>query len=280
MNVNELADSGLDIVLTYGPKLLLAIITLLIGLWLIKFFSKGLRKTFEKREIEASLSKFLVSLINVTLKILLIISVVGMIGVQMTSFIALLGAAGLAFGMALSGTLQNFAGGVVIILIKPFKVGEFIEAQGHMGTVEEIQIFNTILKTPANQVIFIPNGGLSTSSIVNYSRENTRRMDLTFGISYSDDIDKARKILDDIIKNDDRILNQPAEPMIAVKELNDSSVDMLVRMWLKNEDYWDFYWGIREKVKKAFDDQNISIPFPQTDVHLFQEKSTAAQLYY
>ena len=273
MNVNELADSGLDIVLTYGPKLLLAIITLLIGLWLIKFFSKGLRKTFEKREIEASLSKFLVSLINVTLKILLIISVVGMIGVQMTSFIALLGAAGLAFGMALSGTLQNFAGGVVIILIKPFKVGEFIEAQGHMGTVEEIQIFNTILKTPANQVIFIPNGGLSTSSIVNYSRENTRRMDLTFGISYSDDIDKARKILDDIIKNDDRILNQPAEPMIAVKELNDSSVDMLVRMWLKNEDYWDFYWGIREKVKKAFDDQNISIPFPQTDVHLFQEKS-------
>ncbi|MCF8218932.1 MAG: mechanosensitive ion channel [Bacteroidales bacterium] len=273
MDLNGISDSVLDAILTYGPKLLLAIITLLVGLWLIRFFSKGLRKTFEKREIEASLSKFLVSLINVTLKILLIISVVGMVGVQMTSFIALLGAAGLAFGMALSGTLQNFAGGVVIILIKPFKVGEFIEAQGHMGTVEEIQIFNTILKTPANQVIFIPNGGLSSSSVVNYSREDTRRMDLTFGISYSDDIDLARKILDDIIKDDDRILDKPAEPMIAVKELNDSSVDMMVRLWLKNDDYWDFYWGIREKVKKAFDEKGISIPFPQTDVHLFEEKN-------
>ncbi|MFW6020021.1 MAG: mechanosensitive ion channel family protein [Bacteroidales bacterium] len=273
MDVNSISDSALEAILTYGPKLLLAIITLLVGLWLIKFFSKGLRKTFEKREIEASLSKFLVSLINVTLKILLIISVVGMVGVQMTSFIALLGAAGLAFGMALSGTLQNFAGGVVIILIKPFKVGEFIEVQGHMGTVEEIQIFNTILKTPANQVIFIPNGGLSTSSVVNYSRENTRRMDLTFGISYSDNIDTARKILDDIIKDDERVLDKPAEPMIAVKELNNSSVDMLVRMWLRNEDYWDFYWEIREKVKKAFDEKGISIPFPQTDVHFYQEKS-------
>ncbi|MGM0612942.1 MAG: mechanosensitive ion channel family protein [Bacteroidota bacterium] len=272
MDVNGISDSISDAVLTYGSKLLLAIITLVVGLWLIRLFLKGLRKTFEKRNVEASLSKFLVPLINVTLKILLIISVVGMVGVQMTSFIALLGAAGLAFGMALSGTLQNFAGGVVIILIKPFKVGEFIEAQGHMGTVEEIQIFNTILKTPANQVIFIPNGGLASESIVNYSRENTRRMDLIFGISYSDDIDMARKILDDIIKDDDRILNEPAEPMIAVKELNDSSVDMMVRMWFKNEDYWDFYWGIREKVKKAFDEKGISIPFPQTDVHLYEEK--------
>lgn len=271
MDVQNLTDKALELLMGYGPKLVLAIITLIVGLWLIKVFTKGLRKTFEKREVEVSLSKFLTSLINITLKILLVISVVGMIGVEMTSFIALLGAAGLAIGMALSGTLQNFAGGVVILLLKPFKVGEFIEAQGHMGTVEEIQIFNTVLKTPANQVIFIPNGGLSTSSIINYSRENTRRMDLTFGIGYGDDIDKARRILEDIIKDDERILKEPAEPMIAVETLNNSSVDLLLRLWLTNEDYWDFYWEIREKVKNAFDEEGISIPFPQTDVHLFQE---------
>jgi small conductance mechanosensitive channel len=270
MNVESVSDKALELILVYGPKLLLAIITLLVGLWLIKTFTKSLRKAFEKRDVEQSLSKFLLSLINVTLKILLVISVISMVGVQMTSFIALLGAAGLAVGMALSGTLQNFAGGVVILMLKPFKVGEFVEAQGHMGTVEEIQIFSTVLKTPANQVIFIPNGGLSTSSVTNYSRENTRRMDLTFGIGYQDDIDKARKIIQDSIKDDDRILNEPAEPMIAVQNLNDSSVDLLLRLWLSNDDYWDFYWEIREKIKKAFDREGITIPYPQTDVHLHQ----------
>ncbi|MCF8331356.1 MAG: mechanosensitive ion channel [Bacteroidales bacterium] len=273
MDMNNLADKAVELVLVYGPKLLLAIITLIIGLWLIRLFTKKLSKSFEKREVDASIRKFLLSLIGITLKIMLVISVVSMVGVQLTSFIAILGAAGLAIGMALSGTLQNFAGGVVILLLKPFKVGEFIEAQGHMGTVEEIQIFNTVLKTPANQVVFIPNGGLSTSSVINYSRENTRRMDLTFGISYADDIDKARKIIQEVIQDDKRILSEPAEPMIAVQNLNDSSVDLLLRLWLTNEDYWNFFWEIREKVKKAFDEKGISIPFPQTDVHVFQQNN-------
>src|SRR6056297_2451671 len=175
----------------YGPQLIGGILVLLFGLWITKFITKGVGKALTKGNVDPSLIPFLKRLTSIILKILVIITVMSMVGVQMTSFIALLGAAGLAFGMALSGTLQNFAGGVVILLLKPFKVGEFIEAQGHMGTVEEIQIFSTVLKTPANQVIFIPNCGLSTSSVTNYSRENTRRMDLTFGIGYQDDIYKA-----------------------------------------------------------------------------------------
>lgn len=272
MDIDKIAETAMQLVLSYGPKLLLAILTLIVGLWLIKIFKKGLTKAFEKREIEVSLHRFLLSLIGITLKILLFVSVIGMVGVEMTSFIALLGAAGLAIGMALSGTLQNFAGGVVILLLKPFKVGEFIESQGHMGTVEEIQIFNTVLKTPANQVIFIPNGGLSTSAVINYSRESTRRMDISFGISYSDDIQKARQIIQDVIKDDQRILQEPAAPMIAVENLNDSSVDLMLRLWLTNADYWDFYWEIREKVKDAFDAAGISIPFPQTDVHIHNQE--------
>ncbi len=268
MDTEHLMNTALEMVLSYGPRLLLAVITLIVGLWLIKLLRKIIKKAFENRQVELSLSRFLLSLIDITLKILLVISVVSMVGVQMTSFIALLGAAGLAVGMSLSGTLQNFAGGVVILLLKPFRVGEFIEAQGHMGTVEEIQIFNTVLKTPANQVIFVPNGALSTSSVVNYSREKTRRMDVTFGISYGDDIEKARKVIRSIIDKDARILKEPAGPMIAVQTLNDSSVDLLLRIWLKTEDFWDFHWEIKEKVKKGFDDNDITIPFPQRDVHL------------
>ncbi len=272
MDVNNLSEKALELILVYGPKFLLAIITLIVGLWLIKFLKKATKKTFEKRDVDLSLRKFLITIIDIGLKILLLISVISMIGVALTSFIALLGAIGLAIGMALSGTLQNFAGGVVILSLKPLKVGEFIEANGIMGTVEEIQIFNTVLKTPENQIVFMPNGNLSTTAITNYSRENTRRMDLTFGIGYDDDIDKAKKVLEDIIEGDERILQDP-EPMIAVKTLNDSSVDLLLRMWFKNEDYWGFYWEIWEKVKKAFDAQGITIPYPQQDVHFFKEES-------
>lgn len=221
----------------------------------------------EKQNVNLSLRPFLKSMINVTLKVLLVISVMSMVGIQMTSFIAILGAAGLAVGMALSGTLQNFAGGVIILLLKPFKVGDFITAAGHSGVVHEIQIFNTILKTPDNKTIIIPNASISNSSMTNFSEEKTRRVDLVFGIGYNDDIDKAKSILWDIIKSDERVLKDP-ESMVAVSELADSSVNFTMRVWVNSENYWPYYFDIHETVKKAFDANGISIPFPQTDVHL------------
>jgi small conductance mechanosensitive channel len=194
-----------------------------------------------------------------------------MVGVAMTSFIAVLGAAGLAVGMALSGTLQNFAGGVMILIFKPFKVGDFIEAQGYAGSVREIQIFNTILKTPDNKTIIIPNGGLSTGSMVNYSAEETRRVDFTFGIGYNDNIDQAKGILSKLIENDTRILKDPA-PFIAVSELADSSVNLVVRVWARTADYWGVFFDMTEAVKKTFDNEGVEIPFPQTTLHLVKSE--------
>lgn len=195
MNIEKLLETGNELILTYGPRLIGALITLIVGWWIISIIRNTLRKRFEKRNMEPSLRGFLNSMIGITLKILLLVSVVGMMGVQMTSFIAILGAAGLAVGMALSGTLQNFAGGVIILLFKPFKVSDYIEAQGHAGSVNEIQIFNTILKTPDNKTIIIPNGGLSTNSMTNYSTEPRRRVDFIFGIGYGDDVDKAKAVI-------------------------------------------------------------------------------------
>jgi small conductance mechanosensitive channel len=206
-------------------------------------------------------------MIGILLKILLLISVIGMVGVQMTSFIAILGAAGLAVGMALSGTLQNFAGGVIILLFKPFKVGDYIEAQGHSGSVNEIQIFNTILKTPDNKTIIIPNGGLSTGSMINYSTEPQRRVDFVFGIGYGDDVDKAKAVIQQLIDGDERILKDPA-PFIAVSELADSSVNLVVRVWAEASNYWGIHFDMHEKVYKTFDKEGLNIPFPQMDLHV------------
>jgi small conductance mechanosensitive channel len=198
---------------------------------------------------------------------MLLITVVAMLGVEMTSFIAILAAAGVAIGMALSGTLQNFAGGVMILLFKPFKVGHYINAQGHSGTVNEIQIFNTILKTPDNVTIIIPNGGLSTSSMTNYSMEQRRRVDFLFGIGYGDDVDKAKEVLRKLIDDDERILQEPV-PFIAVKELGDSSVNIVVRAWAEAKNYWAIYFDMHEKVYKTFNKEGLNIPFPQMDVHV------------
>ncbi len=269
--LNEYSQIGLDMLKEYGPQLLLAIFTLVIGLWIIRLITKAVSHLMEKRDVNPSLSPFVKSMINMVLKVLLVISVMGMIGIEMTSFIAILGAVGLAVGMALSGTLQNFAGGAMILLFKPFKVGDYIDAQGYSGTVKEIQIFNTILTTPDNKTIIIPNGGLSTSSMVNYSTEKTRRVDFTFGIGYSDDIDKAKAVLNDIVKQNELVLKKP-EAFIAISELADSSVNFAVRVWVKSADYWSVYFDFTEKVKKAFDKENISIPFPQSDIHLYNEK--------
>jgi small conductance mechanosensitive channel len=266
-SVNTFWEKINDVVIAFGPRLIGAIITLIIGWWIIKIIQRSMRKSFEKREMEPSLRGFLNSMIGILLKVLLLISVIGMIGVQMTSFIAILGAVGLAVGMALSGTLQNFAGGVIILLFKPFKVGDYIEAQGHSGSVNEIQIFNTILKTPDNKTIIIPNGGLSNSSMTNYSTEPRRRVDFVFGIGYGDDVDKARSVIRKLIDDDERILKDP-EPFIAVSELADSSVNLVVRVWAEASNYWGIYFDMHEKVYKSFDKEGLNIPFPQMDVHM------------
>lgn len=267
--VDSLKDYLLKGAMAYGPKVVLAIISLIIGLWIIKRATKILKNSLVNRKIEPSLHSFLTSLFSISLKTLLVVSVITMLGVQMTSFIAILGAAGLAFGMAMSGMLQNFAGGVLILILKPFKVGDYISAQGESGTVREIHIFNTILKTPDNKTIIIPNGGLSTGSLVNFSAEETRRVDLLFGIGYGDDIDKAKGIIMGLINSLDKINKDPA-PFIGVIELADSSVNLAVRVWVDAANYWDVFFFMQENVKKAFDKEGVSIPFPQRDVHVFE----------
>jgi small conductance mechanosensitive channel len=267
INLSDLSEQLTNLVLTYAPKLIGAIIVYLIGNLIIKWMTRHFKKLMEKRETDASLQPFLESLVKVLLKTLLIISVLGMLGVQMTSFIAILGAAGLAVGMALSGTLQNFAGGVVILIFKPFKVSDFIEAQGYTGVVEKIQIFTTILLTTDNKTVIIPNGPLANGSLINYSAEPIRRVDLSYGIAYGDSVQKAREILQKIINEDERILKDP-ESFIGLGELADSSVNLTTRVWVKTEDYWDVYFDMNEKAYNAFNEGGISIPFPQMDVHL------------
>lgn len=272
MNFNaEQLQQFYDLVMEYGLRIIIGIIVLIIGFRIVKWISKLVNRNLEKRDIDHSLQSFLKSLTSITLKILLVISVLSMIGIEMTSFIAILGAAGLAVGLALSGTLQNFAGGVIILIIRPFKTGDYITAQGYSGTVSDIQIFNTVLKTVDNKTIILPNGSLSTGAIVNFSTEPTRRVDLDFGIGYGDDIDKAKEVLWSIIKNDERIRKEP-EPLIAVKELANSSVNITVRAWVDAGDYWPYFWDVHEQVKKEFDKNGISIPFPQTDVHLYKNE--------
>ncbi len=258
-----------ELFVAYAPKFLGAIFVLIVGLLIIKALRKFLARIFEKRGLDATLRGFVISMTDILLQTLLWISVLGMIGIQMTSFIAVLGAIGLAIGMALTGTLQNFASGVMILLFKPFKVGDFIETQGIQGTVSSIQIFNTILKTPDNKTIIVPNSNLSNTVLTNYSTEPTRRVDWTFGIGYGDDIDKAEQILRELIAADTRILKEP-EPFIAISELADSSVNFTVRVWVKTTDYWAVYFDMNKKVYLRFTQEGINIPYPQMDVHLHQ----------
>ena len=257
----------IELVILYGSKVLFALITLFIGLFLINKLVKGVLKMFVRRSVDQTLQTFLLTLISITLKILLVISIVNNLGIQMTSFIAVLGAAGLAVGMALSGTLQNFAGGVVLLILKPFKVGNYIEAQGYAGTVKEIQIFSTILNTPDRKTIIIPNGPLSSGTVINYSKEPTRRVEWSFEISYNDSIDATREIILKIIKADNRVLSDPA-PIVVVASLGDSSVILKTRVWVESANFWNVFFEIQERVKKAFDANGITIPFPQTDVNL------------
>lgn len=271
----EYLEQAKDLLMTYGVDyglaLLKAIIILIIGIWILKAIRRGFAKILDKRQIDPSLKPFLVSLVYNLLLVMLILTVLSTLGIQMTSFVAIIGAAGLAVGLALQGTLQNFAGGVIILVLRPFKVGDYIEGGGHAGTIKEIQIFNTVMMTPDNKKIIIPNGGLSNDSIVNYSAQDTRRVDMVFGIGYDDDIKKAKDLLESILSSDDRVLKDPAYT-VAVSELADSSVNFVVRPWVNAADYWGVYFDMHEKIKTEFDKAGISIPFPQRDVHVYNEK--------
>ncbi len=264
---SELMNQAVSLVMTYAPKVVLAIVTLIVGMWLINRFVGVLDNKLGKKD--PTLNKFLCGLIGAILKILLLISVASMVGIATTSFIAIIGAAGLAVGLALQGSLANFAGGVLILIFKPFKVGDTIDAQGYLGSVREISILYTIVDTFDNRRIVIPNGQLANASLTNLSAYETRRCDMSFGIGYGDDIDKAKAVCKRLIEEDDRALKDPA-PLIVVGALGESSVDLTVRAWTKSADLWPFYWDMHEKVKKAFDAEGISIPFPQRDVHMIK----------
>ena len=257
----------MELIMDYSVKIAFALITLIIGLWLIGKVVKFTRSSMVKAKVDETLVPFLGSLISWTLKVLLFISIASMLGVATTSFIAVLGAAGLAVGLALQGSLSNFAGGVLVLIFKPYKVGDLIEAQGYIGSVKEVQIFNTILVTPQNERVIIPNSKMSNDSLINYTAEGRRRIDLVIGISYDSDIDKAKEVLLEVMKNDPKVLNEPA-PYVGVDALADSSVNLAVRPWCNVADYWDVYFGVMENSKKALDANDITIPFPQMDVHM------------
>ena len=250
-----------------GFTIIKALIVFLVGRLVINLLNKLVRKILSKRDIDPSVKTFVGSLVNVSLTILLIISVVGALGVQTTSFAALLASAGVAVGMALSGNLQNFAGGLVILLFKPYKVGDWIETQqGSAGTVKEIQIFHTILATGDNKLIYIPNGSLSSGVVINYSHQETRRVEWIIGIDYGEDYNKVQQIVRDILAEDKRILNEPA-PFIALHALDASSVNVVVRVWVNSGDYWGVYFDTNKAIYETFNEKGINFPFPQLTVH-------------
>ena len=271
VSLDTFLSKMIDLGISAGSKILLAIVVFIVGRWIVRRLNKLLARILERRHVEASLSTFVKSLVSITLTLLLIIIVIGVLGIETSSFIALFASAGVAIGMALSGTLQNFAGGVMILLFKPFKVGDTIEAQGQSGTVREIQIFNTILATPDNKIIIIPNGGLSTGMMKNFSKEATRRVDWEFGIAYGDDYTKAKKVIARLLDADSRVLKDPAY-FIALTSLGASSVNIVVRAWVNSGDYWGVYFDMNEKVYKTFAEEDLNIPFPQMDVPVISKQ--------
>ena len=273
-NIDAFTTKAIELVMIYAPKFILAIITLFVGLWLIGLITKVTRKAMEKTKTDKTLIPFITNLLSWGLKLLLFISVASMVGIATTSFIAVLGAAGLAIGLALQGSLGNFAGGVLILIFKPYNVGELIEAQGHLGVVKEVQIFNTILLTPDNKRVIIPNGAVSNGSVVNYSAEGLLRVDLVIGIAYESDIPKAKEVLYKAMADHELVLQDP-QSTVAVSELADSSVNLVVRPWCKASDYWQVYFDITEAAKVNLEQNGITIPFPQRDVHLFEQKAAA-----
>jgi len=261
MNLEKWLEMGYQLIITFGPKLIAAILIWIFGSWAVRIILKGLTKTMEKRDYDLSLKKFLKNLIRWGLKIVLIIVVLGTVGIETTSFAALLASIGLAIGLALQGSLGNFAGGVLIMIFKPFKIGDLIEAQGQMGVVKEIEIFTTKLTGLSNKEIIIPNGSLSNGNIVNYTTEGTRRVDLIFGVSYDSDIKKTKEVLMKVLTSHPKVLKEPA-PLVNLLELADSSINFAVRPWCASADYWTVYFEVTEQTKEALDTAGIEIPYP------------------
>jgi len=268
----QLLNSGMDVLMQYGPKLLAAIAIFFIGKMIAKWGRRLVSKVMTKGNVDPLIIGFTGSIVYIGMMAFVIMAALGQIGIQTTSFIAILGAAGLAIGLALQGSLANFAAGFLLIIFRPFKVGDVVEAAGVTGKVEEIQIFTTTLKTPDNKTIIIPNGKLGSDNIINYSTQETRRVDMTVGVSYDADLKEVRSILEDIVSKDDRILKDPAH-QIVVGELADNSVNFFVRVWVKSTDYWDVYFDANETVKLRLDEADIGIPYPQRDVHLYEHKA-------
>lgn len=265
--LSRVLDSLVEQGAALGWTLIKALLVFIVGRFLISMINKLVQRVLLKRNIDPSIKTFVGSLIHIILMILLIVSVVGALGVQTASFAALLASAGVAIGMALSGNLSNFAGGLIILIFKPYKVGDFIEAQNLSGTVREIQIFHTVLTTTDNKVIYIPNGSLSSSAVINYSYQQVRRIDWTFGVEYGTDYAKVKGILEEILAKDERILQEPAAPFVAMSQLADSSVNYVVRVWVNSPDYWDVYFDITRIVYERFNAEGIGFPFPQLTIH-------------
>ncbi|MBC8478379.1 MAG: mechanosensitive ion channel [Candidatus Delongbacteria bacterium] len=258
-----------EILALYGVKIVTALAVFLIGKWVASLVRRYLRKLMGKRQVDPVLITFTTSMVYATLMAFVIVATLARLDIQTTSFIAIIGAAGLAIGLALQGSLSNFAAGVLMIIFRPFKIGDYVEGGGTAGTIEAISIFTTHLKTPDNKLIIVPNGKMMSDNITNYSAKEIRRVDLIAGIGYGEDIDKAKAALKDILAKDDRVLDDPPAN-VAVKELADSSVNFVVRPWVKTADYWSVYFDITEAIKKRFDAEDINIPFPQRDVHLYK----------
>jgi small conductance mechanosensitive channel len=260
-----------ELLTIYGLKVIAAVVVFVVGRWVARALTKFLENLMNKRQVDPTIVSFVANMTYIALLVFVVLAALGQLGIQTTSFIAVIGAAGLAIGLALQGSLANFAAGFLMIIFRPFKVGDYIEGAGVAGTVEAIQIFTTQLKTPDNKTVIIPNAGLTAGNITNYSAKGTRRVDLVFGIGYGDDIDHAKKVIMDVLAKEERILKDPATT-IGVVELADSSVNFAVRPWVKADDYWNVYFNLTENIKKSFDAQGVSIPFPQRDVHMYEHK--------
>ncbi len=265
-HTDQIIEKLIDLSIAAGRNILIAILIYIVGRFLISLIQRVLNNMLTRRKVEISIQTFLKSLISILLNVLLIVSVVGTLGINTTSFAALLASAGVAIGMALSGNLQNFAGGLIILFFKPYKVGDWIEAQGVSGTVKAIQIMHTLVTTTDNKVIYIPNGAMSSGVITNYSNMETRRVDWIIGVDYGEDIDKVKSVINELIQKDSRILKDPA-PFIALHALDSSSVNVTVRVWVKNSDYWNVYFEMNKNIYDEFNKQSINFPFPQMTIH-------------
>ena len=269
-NIDKLMAQAQSLSLEFGLKIVTALAIFIIGKWVARKLGSAVTKLLEKGSGDPMLVRFVGNIVYFALLTFVILAAIAQMGVQTTSFVAALGAAGFAVGLALQGSLGNFAAGILLLAFRPFRVGHFIEGAGTAGTVEEVHIFNTILRTPDNKSIVIPNSQLTSGTITNFTAKTERRVDLTFGVSYSDDIDKVKAVIREVMAEDDRILPEPA-PVVGLMSLGESSVDFVVRPWVKSENYWPVLFDLNERMKKRFDAEGISIPFPQRDVHIIEK---------